>query len=543
LYFYFLSERPDFSTPSHAWRAILAQFLQKYKDHADTVDALSILHDNNTSGQLHATDDEVYQSLLLLLAQANRVTLLIDGIDECIDSDDFLSGLHDVCRKTSTKAVLLGRAGIRIPQSFIDFTLFNLNQTHNRDDITRYLRPEIESLQTDTLISPELPPEKIISTLVDRSQGMFLWASLMVRYLNCEALSPNERREAIFHLHVVQGIEGLYHRILMTLQNTYTKQLERVIKIFSLITVARWPLKVSELQFALAVRPGIPTDEGDLIRRFRASLPIMCRSLVEISDQDSVTFVHSSFRDFLTNVDGPLSGTPFLVNSAVAHINVSATCLSCLLYDIPCGPLSQSGKRADALFVAEVLCPWLEYSLNWTYHATTGLQLLALINGEQDGEATSELIRLLSTFLEQRLRITTWFEAAWTFTSNPSLTPLVELFSCSENSCIQGEMGKHPRMVANLKACAADLCRLHREWGHLLSLKPNAIWRSSITAFTKSEYLYETSNTIVSSLAPPEVLGHSLSSENQVAQSAILIQSQVSDSGLTLGIIFVLPSQ
>ncbi|KAI3317748.1 hypothetical protein HD806DRAFT_360928 [Xylariaceae sp. AK1471] len=166
-----------------------------------------------------------------------------------------------------------------------------------------------------------------------------------------------------------------------------------------------------------------------------------------------------------------------------------------------------------------------------------------ITNGRLHFEATSRFTFLLSTFLEQKLRVTIWIEAFWIFTSCPSLATLTEELCCSENTHVQHEISKYPTMTANLKACDTDLCRLHREWGHLLSLNPNAILRSSITAFTKSGFLYETGDTIVSSLAPPEVLESSQPSEDQVAQSAILVQPQVSDSGLILGIIFVLPSR
>ncbi len=51
-----------------------------------------------------------------------------------------------------------------------------------------------------------------------------LWAYLMVRFLHCRALSPKERREAIFSNNLVEGINGIYTAILIVLAKSYIVQ-------------------------------------------------------------------------------------------------------------------------------------------------------------------------------------------------------------------------------------------------------------------------------------------------------------------------------
>jgi hypothetical protein len=217
LFYHFELEQKDGCSASQAWKAILCQLVHICRTRKDVIDVLSILHTTDSTGQITASDDEVKQTLALLLSQLTDLiglTLLFDGIDECTEPSEFLLQLHSLCLETSTKALLLGRSNIDIPAAFKRFKTFDLVQAHNSADIARYLTPRIQSLQSASFISPEPSLGKIVATLVDRSCGMFLWAALMIRYLQCKALTPRERREAIFSVEVLEGIDGLYCTIL-----------------------------------------------------------------------------------------------------------------------------------------------------------------------------------------------------------------------------------------------------------------------------------------------------------------------------------------
>jgi hypothetical protein len=543
MFYHFVSEIPDSCSPSNAWKAVLAQLVHRYQNRTDVADVLSLLHGTNSTGQIQASDDEIMQSLSLLLSQFSGVTLVVDGIDECIDSAAFLIRLQDLCGKTCMKALLLGRPNIDLPRPFKKFTQLNLDQTYNRKDIAQYLRPEIESLQKESLISSELSLSKVVSTLVDRSHGMFLWASLMVRYLNCKALSPKERRDAIFHVDMIEGIEGLYCTILGTLSRSYTKQREKAKKVFSLMTVARRPLKVSELHFALAIQPGKVTDEENFIQNLKETLPIICGALVEVSNDETVSFIHSSFRDYLSHTGRQLGETTFLVDVGRVHLEAATTCLSYLLFDVPCGPLGGPERRADPLWISKVLFPFLEYSLFWTHHASAGIGLTKLPSETRSQDTYSQFLLLISKFLQQGLSISAWIEASWIFKTKPDLATLVKEMSSQDNICLQDALHNFPRIVTRINECAADLNCLNRQWGHLLVFDPSAIWSSSVTAFAKSQFFYETTDTAVSSLAPVAVLQSPGSMENEVGEHAILVQSKVSESGSILGIVLVSPSQ
>jgi hypothetical protein len=48
---------------------------------------------------------------------------------------------------------------------------------------------------------------------------MFLWASLMIVYLNSDFLTPADRNEVITELNLFEGLEILYLRILQSIRS------------------------------------------------------------------------------------------------------------------------------------------------------------------------------------------------------------------------------------------------------------------------------------------------------------------------------------
>jgi hypothetical protein len=256
--------------------------VHEHRNRADLIDTFSILIESRSSGQVTASDDEIYQALALLMSWSTDVTLLFDGVDECINAGGFLTKLHELCTKSYTKVLLLGRPSTEIPRSFRHFTSFHLDQSQNMGDIALYLRPEIHELQQDGQLEMCLSLDEIVSILTSRSQGMFLWAWLMVRYLECKALSPSEREEAIFTVELVEGLENLYEKILFMLRREYRKTQEKLGKIFSLMVASTSPLTITQLQIALAIEPGMATKKSRFIKNLAQDLPIICGSLVEI---------------------------------------------------------------------------------------------------------------------------------------------------------------------------------------------------------------------------------------------------------------------
>lgn len=543
LYYHFSSDKPSSSNLHQALRAILTQLVHECRYQTDLVDVFAVLIESRSIGQITASDDEVFQALALLLTRLTDVALLFDGVDECADVADFLTQIYELSNKTQTKLLLLGRPNVEIPRLFRHYTSFHMNQAQNLDDIRLFLTPEISYLQEEGLISKELSLDRVISTLAARARGMFLWAWLMVRYLECKALLPYEREDAIFAVELVEGLEAVYEKILTMLAKQFRKSQQKVEKIFALLVAAPSPPSVTQLQIALAIEPEEVTKDSRIMRNLGEDLPIICNSLVEVDKNNSVRFLHGSFRDFLTDPEQKVLTGPFFVNENHAHLKYAILGLSHILYDIPRGPLDGNGRASVEVETLNDSFPFLEIALRWVYHARLSFrERFAYTSEHSSVQAQRQFFSLVSRFLDEKLTVTTWIEAIWSFKLSPSLDELVDSLSVDGEKC-PDILTLSNNIYGQLRKLSEDLNRLNSEWGHLLEPDPGSIWRSSMTAFTSSTFWNNPTSTTVTSLVPSELSTTMGGNGSRPKRCAILVQSQVSDSGEILGIVLVFPSR
>jgi hypothetical protein len=124
--------------------------------------------------------------------------LVIDGIDECDSPLTFMSQLYKICDQSKTKTIVLGRPSIGTPAKFKNQQIeLHLQPDRNLEDIQTYLKDELEELLDWIKISGGLSVKALVLELSLKANGMFLWAYLVIQYLQCKALSPNERLEVI----------------------------------------------------------------------------------------------------------------------------------------------------------------------------------------------------------------------------------------------------------------------------------------------------------------------------------------------------------
>ncbi|KAH7095136.1 hypothetical protein FB567DRAFT_586466 [Paraphoma chrysanthemicola] len=533
-FYHFVSERRDCCTPYDAFRAVLAQIIQRYSYHQDTLDRIAILMIPNNVDGLLASDEEVFGALLLLLEGFNQSILIFDGIDECEDHTVFLEQLNDLCATTSTRLMLLGRPNIELPSKFAHQSI------HLRDwnlrDIERFLDPQVRRWQDRGMIPNAEPTEKIVEELVSHSEGIFLWARLMSQFLDRKALSPKERLDIIFEPTEFTGLDGIYTKILEVLGQGYERETANIQRIFGLIAITLRPLSVIELQTAVAIAPGRVTEESNFIIDFETSLPIICGALVEMQSDGTMRFVHSSFRTFLAS--GLCQQSKFYFNERTTHIRCSTLCLSYLIYDLPSSSLyrTTSAVTVESLKTA---FPFIEYSLRWVDHAVCGFKASDVLQNPLQVDIQDCFYTTLAKLINSPLSITVWIEAARSFRTKPSLQSLVALRPSRTSSLgFASPFNTGKLAITLIEELATDLERLDKEWGYLLKQDPSAIWGPSITAFCKSVFWVETDSTTATSLLPAEAVGAYRTGSRE---RPILIQSQVSTSGDEVGIVLVLP--
>jgi hypothetical protein len=533
-FYHFASERRNQCESSDALRAVLAQMVQTYRADKDTIDRVSVLMRTSSADASKANDNEILSAISIILTVYNHNILVFDGIDECGDHAEFLELIRDLCIRTTTRVLLLGRPNVDLPLNFQHQTIHL--RCSNSQDIESFLKPRVHGWKQRKYISDETSSEMIVDKLVAHSEGVFLWTRLMAQYLERRALSPNERLEAILEPDEFKGLHGIYTKIINALELGYNKEIAIIQKIFGFIAVSLRTLSVPELQTAVAIVPGKVTDVNSLITDFGDALPVICGALVEVQSDDSVRFVHASFRDFLST--GLSKESIFSLDEGSTNLRCSTICLSYLLYDLPSSPLSRQPGIQDSSQL-EASFPFIKYSLLWVDHVVLGFRVNGSYSQARTTEIRHDFYSILANFINSPYTISVWIEIARTFHMIPSLKPFISLYKAgpSETDHLSPfDTGK--LAISLLTDLSVDLERLDQEWGYLLDQDPSAIWGPSITAFCKSSFWVTNKFTTISSMLPVEAAGDFQGSSQQ---RPILIQSQLSSSGKELGIVLVMP--
>ena len=201
---------------------------------------------------------------------------VLDGFDECADDREMLAIINRLCRVSPCKVIIFARPNVRFLKSFISqnsgrlLLLEHTADAANLNDIKQYVRPNINELLDSEVIACNYTGEELVENLSIRSNHMFLWAKLMISYLNSPALTPAKRLEAIDRRNLFEGLNAMYSAILQTLQNHFLEVPERqmIQKVLQCISGASQPLLTSELCMALAILPGVPTSSSAHIVNF-----------------------------------------------------------------------------------------------------------------------------------------------------------------------------------------------------------------------------------------------------------------------------------
>ena len=299
MFFHFDSRILDNTRQTDAFRAITNQLIHQQQNARDIIDTASILMDVTGSGHPRASDDEVLEMLSLLIRRLPGIVMVFDGVDECVNASRLLRTIHEVANCSTCKVLVLGRPNITFPQAYKTRWRIDPKLGSNLNDIRLYLMSEVGSLLEEVTIAGHLSRVEIANIIADRCGSMFLFAKLMVGYLQSPALSSTQRLEEIRNLTLVEGLESMYERVIRSLTTRFAKEKDVVYHIFRFLVVAACPLKITEIRTILSMTPGKGTEDRNCIENLESSIPLMCEALVEVSMNGTVRFVHSSVKEFL----------------------------------------------------------------------------------------------------------------------------------------------------------------------------------------------------------------------------------------------------
>ena len=253
---------------------------------------------------LHAQNMAQLWSLLQqMLGKETGVYCVIDGLDECSNAIEdqvsfinHLSAMFSTAKATARLALIsrLDRSKIGNPSLW---TIIQIHSSDVQEDIAKFVSTKLEE---SIVLRRHREKDYLQKRLVENSDGMILWADLMIKEL--EAGRWNVDRVFIYP---PKGLGAVYAVIFRRLSTSAT--VVDVQYILQLLLVATRPLHLYELAMGLALLKGLrnhkdyslqgdPDREGkDIIRKSTPLLTVMPDMTVQLA--------HSSLKELLLNTN------------------------------------------------------------------------------------------------------------------------------------------------------------------------------------------------------------------------------------------------
>ncbi|KAI5789536.1 hypothetical protein FPQ18DRAFT_294087, partial [Pyronema domesticum] len=301
---------------------------------------------------------ELWTSFKKLVIDEKRSPLycIIDGVDECLEPTkdilEHLKSLHD-SDKFQFRTVIFGRPagfiGIESPVS----PSIEMNPSVVESDIERFIKRRV---QESTTLNSSNSGDRVINTLKEKSEGMFLWVKLMTDHLS-QCGSTAEVRDGLQDL--PRGLQDAYRQMLLRRINTYSKpQVARIRRILSIVTSAFRALEIEELNHACAIdalsatTDGAPKIEEHLFFDTTRMITEVCGDFINVSN-GFVQLVHFSLKEFLTRPEAEWSSTEdkeiscFRVDPDRCHLNLGMLCIDYMALNDYESPMQDENSYAE----------------------------------------------------------------------------------------------------------------------------------------------------------------------------------------------------
>ncbi|PZD26611.1 FCP1, TFIIF-interacting CTD phosphatase, NLI-interacting factor, partial [Pyrenophora tritici-repentis] len=519
--------------PDDAFCSMACQLLQTHRHDRKTLDAICLLL-RKTSFREHANADEVLDVLSLLLHQ-HPTFIVIDGADECSDTESLLSSLAKLCRVSDARVLLFSRPDMKIPLEYQKWAsdaphILPLVNKDNAAAINHCVVQDLNRMADQGFFGISMDRNFILQ-VAQSANGEFLWTSLLLKFLQSSLLSAEERLSILQNIQTLQGLESLYH-VMLNAQARHSPHEKRIIvDVFRWLTFPIHHIGSAALLSALSTHDSKVSDITEAADIMHA-LPELTCGLLTVS-HDTVAFSHASMRTYLQSPASQNSEFSLFDESSV-HAHLAARCLSYLAHDVPQRPLGalyqhspptiptptssgasqhtsasadsgykslsssdgdnnpmtppgtiqHSTSRATSIRTVpfDTHLPFLRYAaLCWPIHLTRTLTPSPSPHHPTSASTATTLAYLpsLNAFLASRFAVTAWVEASYRYNLPPTLTrlvgPLSDLKAEILPSTIEGRLLR--QVITEIRVLSEKLGALKREWQGVLRTNPSLIWQ------------------------------------------------------------------
>ncbi|MCJ1394626.1 hypothetical protein MMC18_007506 [Xylographa bjoerkii] len=418
LHFFFRQIIAANQEPQHLVRDWISQILQ-------TIPSLQLrLYDyiETKRGLDSVSFDELWQVFFDAISLLPKVYCVADGLDEMnLGNDNFLYQLLELGRHkpSSIKVIMTSRLILRIEKVLKHSTIIHLSLFEQavNNDITYYVKGRLQS----TSISE--PIRLIIQeALSAKAQGLFLYARLMLD----DIVDPS-RHDLIDaeHIHntlsqLPSNLADMYNGMLADHSYRSGTSWETQFTILQWVTQSSRPLRLLELSAMI----DFLDDTAKAFRDTKAIVRAGCGPLLEILEDETVSIIHHSFTEFLTDSTRTASEAVAIQFPVMDRGNSQrAMALTCLNY-MTSGALDnwkiQRRSVSDLLynspssrsFASKLQFPFLDYAAeNWYQHVANS--------------SDETHLSVLDEFMRSDTKsFSAWLDMRWPAGSLEKITPL-----------------------------------------------------------------------------------------------------------------------
>jgi WD40 repeat protein len=260
---------------------------------------------------------KLFSSILATSVTDESIYWVLDGLDEAESCKSVVAILSRVGNFASSIHILVFTRPLPGINMAFQRAKKNLHVTDmplpdNRSDIRLMVAEEI-----DYLASSEDFKAEAVDQITARSQGSFLWATLVTkRVLKCHR---KEQVKQVLHS-TPDGMQDLYDRMadaILELEVGEDKALARILLTWAMY--AKTPVTVAELSELY------PTELGSIMD-LDHTISQVCGQFVVVNPQGRVTLVHHSAREYLEKA----KRRPFALSSEQANEVILGKCLEVL---------------------------------------------------------------------------------------------------------------------------------------------------------------------------------------------------------------------
>ncbi|KAJ2991441.1 hypothetical protein NUW58_g2512 [Xylaria curta] len=506
VYYYFFEHQSNtYRTACSAYRSILAQILSKNRNSPEILDKFSfIMNDVEQNASQRIASEVTLVDLFQMSLKSNSI-LVLDGIEECEDNEQFLSCLLSAWKFASPYILLLSRVHVaRLRRCVPCENQLGLPKSKLSEDIYIYGNNQIRCLFNEGFLPmhAEQQESDMLNRLVSGADGMFLWARLMIHILRSPYMDTSQRLHMFSEINTPEDLESMYSRIV----NLILQSPEIAGTIASLVLTrlayAPAPISSRQLRQSLVVDKVLhPLWDFNAVKEFEETIIMSCAGLVErtqlhedtsfLYDEPALRVIHLSVTETLIKRHavsyrgGMTPQAPLVSDNIIGNLGCTTNCLKQLLFHTPAQPLAgRLGQRISAenlynqlYFSDYAAVNWLLY-LRGFVNATIAERRTHGKFSQQFLNVLLDFLEALSVFLRNPKVMSVWIEIFYTtrhvHVMYPPTEPLNGLATWLRHvTVVEPHLSIDPTLISNITGFGAEIRDVVNIWGQFLRDSPH----------------------------------------------------------------------